>query len=280
MSNGHAVYKNSENQELHLFIDVDLKTETICDFRWTGSLASEYVDEFEELKIFVLNHTLDTAFKIKRCSLKKENSKVLHNLPTTSLSLWLTHRAIEDFIGSLWTLNEQKDFLCLCYGIGLRDLTNRIKGNPEYDLSLLIADTQATSACGSCKSFIQKAFLSIREENGLILGLNHSNSRLDKAGHWIKIKGLYPAELLIQLEALKIKWMEREGIIDQFSIEIVNIEGYHIGLKVDLLESSLESSLESTRIINETQRAALLTALRDFWRSEFGALFFLHLSGF
>jgi hypothetical protein len=99
----------------------------------------------------------------------------------------------------------------------------------------------------------------------LIRGLTHSSTRLDKEGHWIKIKGMYPGDLLIKLDEMKKTWIQREGIEAQFKIEIQNIEGYHIWLSVAPNDDSVRNE-------------KVLAALSDYWRSAIGALFFLHLA--
>lgn len=269
MSNGHAVYKNLEGKELHLHIDVDLKSETIQDFFGKGTLLPDYENEIEELKNLVINQKIQDVIFLKRKSLQNEHRLKNGKLALSSLSLWLLHIAIEDYLGTAATLDEQKDLLCLCYGIGYKELKKQILSRPDYDLAKLIAETMATSACGSCRPSIEKAMLEIREEHGLILGLDHSQSRLDKSGNWVKIKGLYPADLLIKLDELKNVWMKREGIVDQFVIDIVRIEGHHLWLTVRLLDLSDEEPERANKI---------LAALSDYWRSEIGALFFLHLA--
>jgi hypothetical protein len=150
--------------------------------------------------------------------------------------------------------------------VGARELKKQILTRSDYDLTHLETETMATSACGGCRTLIQKTMQSIREEHGLILGLDHSESRLDKNGHWIKIRGLYPADLLIRLDKLMKVWMNREGIAEQFEIEIVKIEGYHLWLSV--------------RPDDSDRSLKILQALSEYWRSEFGALFFLHLAVF
>lgn len=269
MSNGHAIYKNAEGSELHLYIEVDLKSEIIQDFRYLGTLLQKYESEFEELKSLILNRTIKDALLLKRSSLQKEIRTPAGKLPLASLSLWLLHKAIEDYLGTATTLNEQNDLLCLCFGVGLKELKKQILTRLDYDLANLIAETMATSACGSCRPSIQRAIVDIREKHGRILGLDHSQSNVDKDGHWIKIKGLYPADLLIKLDDLKKVWMEREAIQDLFEINIVKIEGHHLWLRVALADSSQEDSERFLKI---------LAALNDYWRSEMGVLFFLHLA--
>ncbi|MFA6235892.1 MAG: (2Fe-2S)-binding protein [Bacteriovorax sp.] len=265
MSKGHAVYKNSEGLEVHLHLDVDLKTEKIQDFIIKGSLGKLYEGEFFELKELVLNHSLKEALNLKRNSLKNETRLPNGKLPAASLSLWLFQKAVEDYLGSAATLNEQKDLLCLCFGIGIKELKKQIVSRSDYGLTQLVAETLATSACGSCLPSVLASMKNIREEHGLIEGLEHSQSRLDRAGHWIKIKGLYPAELLLKLDELKLSWMKRERIEGNFSIEITRIEGYHLWLKVTPDNDIFRSE-------------GILSALSEYWRGELGALFFLHLA--
>ena len=265
MSNAVASYQNNEGLELKLFLDIDLKSSRIQDFYFKGQLASKYRLELEELKSLIINLPYSIALNLKREELKNEVRLSNNLLPLASISLWLVHKAIDDYLGTAETLSEQKDLICLCFGIGKKELKNEILKRSDYDLKMVIAETMATSACGSCKKQITTAMTELREEHGLIEGLTHSQSRIDKNGHWIKIKGMYPSELLVKLDLALVQWMKREEIIGQFQIEIQNIEGYHLWLKVLPSEDS-------------DRNQKILAALSDFWRSEFGVLFFLHLA--
>ena len=180
------------------------------------------------------------------------------------MPLWLIQQAIEEYLGSVAPLQNQNDLLCLCFGIGVSEIKHQVLTRSEYGLKEIVAETMASSACGSCREQLIKTMVNLREEHGLIQGLTHSQSRLDKDGHWVKIKGMYPSELLIKLDDLKVKWMIREGIENQFQIEIKNIEGYHLWLSISPFEDTARNE-------------KVLAALSDFWRSEVGALFFLHL---
>jgi bacterioferritin-associated ferredoxin len=268
MHNGHAVYKNSNGMDLHLYIDIDLKTDLIQDFFCKGLLLSEYESEILVLKSLVLNKKIADALALKRSDLKEEVLLVNGEKSLSSLSLTLLHNAIEDYLGTATTLTEQNDLLCLCYGVGSGELKKQILARHDYDVSKLIAETMATSACGSCRKLISESIISIREEHGLIFGLDHSQSTLDKGGRWITIKGLYPAELVLKLDALLKIWVLREEVNTQFAIQIVKIEGYHLWLTVKVLATGEDE--ESERAIK------ILAALSDYWRSEIGALFFLH----
>jgi hypothetical protein len=265
MSNAESSYQNSEGLELKLFLDIDLKSERILDFYYKGSLSARYSDELEELKSLILNQSYTIALSLKRETLEREVRLENGKRPLASLSLWLTHQAIEDYLGTTATLKEQADLLCLCFGIGKTELKKEVLLRSDYDLTQVIAETFATSACGSCRGPIIKAINDLREEHGLIRGLTHSSTRLDKEGHWIKIKGMYPGDLLIKLDEMKKTWMQREGIEAQFKIEIQNIEGYHIWLSVAPNDDSVRNE-------------KVLAALSDYWRSAIGALFFLHLA--
>ncbi len=267
MANAEASYKDIHGKEISLWLDIDLKTQRVDEFIPKGSLKSNYDQEFEELKNLVVGKTLSEISKIKRCDLKKETLLPNGKKALTSLSLWLLHKSISDYLGAE-TILEQNDLLCLCFGVTRRDLKKEILDRPDYDLPALIAETKATSACGSCKPTILKTISDLRSEHALIKGLDHSQSRLDKEGHWIKVKDLYPSELIIKLDDLKNVWMKREGISNWFSIEIENIEGHHVWLSVKSL-SGAEGDKEKFE--------KYLLALSDFWKSETGVLFFVHL---
>lgn len=264
MPNAQSSYTTLEGYDLNIFLNIDLKTEIINDFSYAGYLSSIYKYELEELKSNIINQSYKVALNLKRENLKNEVRLTGNKLPIAHLSLWLLHQAIFDYLGNTSTFLEQNDLLCLCFGIGESELKKEILKRPDYSLKDLVIETTATSACGSCKKSIVLKMKNLREEYGLIFGLSHSQSRVDKDGNWIKIKGMYPGELLIKLDELKNIWMKREGILDQFQIEIKNIEGHHLWLTIAPAE-------------NIERCKKILTALGDYWHSETGALFFLHL---
>lgn len=263
MPNAFASYKNFKGDELKISLDIDLKSEKIIDFFYKGNLSAEYDLEFLELKNLALGKSITEALLISPIQLKNKKQSIV------PLSLWLLHKAIDDYQGFNNYLREQNDLICLCFGVGKKDLEKKILNQTDYELSKLIAETKATSACGRCKDEIITVMQEIRERHGIILGLDHSKSRLDKAGHWIKIKNLYPAELLIKLDDLKLEWMERENIVDQFEIEIINIEGFHLWV-------SIKSKINNEENSNKLEK--ILQTLGEFWQSKIGAFFFLHLA--
>lgn len=268
MSNAFSSYQNKTGARLELSLDVDLKSEKIIDFKYSGELSSHYELELFELKNLVLEKSVKDALIINREHLKKQTTLANGKLAIIPLSLWLLHKAVEDYYGGNNHLPEQSDLICLCFGVSQKDLEKEILNRPDYDLAKLIAETKATSACGNCLKDIKKTMQEIREKNGLILGLDHSKSRFDNLGHWIKIKNLYPAQLLIKLDDLKSEWMKREKIVDQFEIEILNIEGFHLWVSIKSKKNAIESSDKLEKILH---------ALGEFWQSEVGAFFFLHL---
>lgn len=270
MSNAHSEYTDSLGRKIRLSLDIDLKSRTIHELSFKGdaSLIESYQKEFLELKSLLLNRnlTLEEALNLNRAELQNEVLTQNGVKALSSLSLWLLHKAIDEYLGEARTLSEQNDLLCLCYGIGKKDLKQQILKRTDFDLPQLISETLATSACGRCRGLVSKEILSIREEHGLIIGLEHSQTRVGKDGRWVKIKDMYPAELLIVLDELKLKWMKREGIDQEYTIEIQKIEGYHLWLSVHQENGDSDERFQK-----------ILDTLSEYWKSEFGALFFLHL---
>lgn len=253
MTNAQAKYKNAEGEELELRLDIDLSSQKICDVQVRGPLKNKYAIEMNELESFITGKTIDEAMTINR----------KHDKALASLSIWLMQQAIENYLGTENVLAPASDRLCLCFGLTERDLKKQILKRPDYELKNVIAETFASSACGSCLPAIKKSLEEIRLANGLIAGMNHSKGRFDKDGKWVLVKGLFPGPLLIWLDDLKQKWMKRENIQTQFSIEFTSIEGLH-----------LQVSIANT----ESDRAEkILQALSDYIKSETGILFFLHL---
>lgn len=249
-------------QEVSLFIDINPKNDTVKEFFYSGKNASKYSIELDELKILVVGKTLGQIQNIKRSDLKFVTELPGHKAPMLSLGMSLLRAAINDYSGESRSYKEEKDMVCLCFSVTKKDIVQGVLGDKDFELKTLIQKTMASSACGSCRPMIEKIILETRHSHGLIKGLDHSRSRFDANGNWIKILGLYPGALLIELERLKLVWMKREGIIGQYQIEFMNIEGFHLDVKIT-------PSSEKTN-------AGLISALSDYLKSELGILFFLH----
>lgn len=252
MANALARYDSIELQ-----LDIELNTQKVREVRVKGPLSARDSADFKQIESLILGKTIDEALTLKREDLSSDQ-KTFGSLP-----LWLLHRSIENYLGSEAVLAESKDRLCLCFGVGVSDIRKQILARPDYELKHLIAETFATSACGSCLHQVKKTMEDLRLSHGLIEGLTHSKGRFDKNGNWVKVKGLYPGPLLVLLDDLKKKWMEREGIADQFSIEFTGIEGLHLTVTVPGVEKD--------------RGEKILQALSDYLKSETGVLFFLHL---
>ncbi len=267
MANAHATYKNSFGQELSLSLDIDLKSERVQDIFFKGSLKATYEAELLELKNLIANKSIDEIKKIKRSDLKMETLLSSKKLALGNLSLWLLNNALMDYLGTTVTLPEQKDALCLCFGVTRSDLTKEILKRADYDLLDIVAETMATSACASCLPSIRSALIDLRSEYGLIKGVAHSQTRFDKEGHWVKIKGMYPAEIVVLIDDLKRIWMKREAIDSQFIIELLNIEGHHLWFKVQGISGADDPD----------RFKKILDAFMEYLKSQTGILFFLHL---
>lgn len=256
MANAEARYKNHRGEDLHLLLDIDLGQQKIRELKALGNLTQKYADELVELESLTLGKTISDVLAIKREKLTKE-ALVNGRKPMAPLTLWLLHRAIENYLGSEAVLAEASDRLCLCFGVGVRDLKKQILGRPDYGLKHLIAETFATSACGSCLPAINKTMEDLRLANGQI-----------EKGCFVKVKGLYPGALIIMLDDLRQKWMKREELEGQFAIELIHIEGLHLTLSV---KTANDLAVEKDRA------EKILQALSDYYKSETGILFFLHL---
>jgi bacterioferritin-associated ferredoxin len=259
MSNAKASYLNITGEDLHLTFDIDLSSEKIIEISYKGSLVHRYLAELEELKTHILNqkYSFALSFKAKLLTQQLKNSLV-------PLSLWLTHKAIEDYLGTTAKLVQQKDMLCLCFGISHSDLKKQVLSRDTYGLSEVVSDTLASSACGSCKDLIIQSLNDIRNQHGLVMGFGATPTRFDKSGHWLKIQNQYPSELIIRIEEYKKIWMIREGIVDQIQIEIVDIEGHHLSFSIEPV---------ADRVRNEK----ILAAFGEYLSSVMGARFYLQL---
>jgi bacterioferritin-associated ferredoxin len=246
---------------LNLFLDIDPKKDIIKDFFFAGPKADHYKIELQELRLLTVGKTIEESKNIFRSDLTLETELSEGVKAIAPVSLWLLKKAIESYVGHGRFYKEQSDMLCLCFSVTKRDIVKKVLGNKNFELKTLIQDTMASSACGTCRIPIEKLILETRMTHGLIKGLDHAKSRFDDKGQWLKVAGLYPGPLLIVLEDLKNKWMEREKIVGQFKIEFTNIEGLHLTVMID-----------ST---NEKTVNGLLSALTEYLKSELGVLFFL-----
>ena len=246
---------------ISLFLDIDSKNDVIKEFFFDGPKSNYYKTELEELKLLVVGKSLEVARHIKRDELTFETKLPSGKRSIAPAGLWLLKKAAATYAGEGRFFKDQFDMICLCFSVTKYDIVKKVLSNKDFELKTLIQDTMASSACGSCRHPIEQLIVETRNTHGLIKGLDHSKSRLDANGKWIKVEGLYPGPLLLKLEKLKQEWMKREKIEGQFEIDFVHIEGLHLTLKVN-----------ST---NEKTVAGLMSALTDYLKSELGVLFFL-----
>ena len=252
----------AQGGEVSLFLDINPKNDTIKEFFYEETGSSRYSIELNELKMICLGMSLTDALLIKRSDLQfvtKTNSGLE---PMAALGLTLLKSAIADYVGIGRFYKEHSDMVCLCFSVTKKDIVEHVLADKDFELKTLIQKTMASSACGSCRPAIESIIIETRNQHGLIKGMDHSKSRLDANGKWIKVANMYPGPLLIKIEELKNTWMKREGIVDQYQIEFLNIEGLHLTVKIN-------PSSEKTD-------AALTSALSDYLKSELGILFFLH----
>lgn len=254
----------AEGGGVSLFLDINPKNEIIKDFFYEGPETSKYKIELDELKLLSLGKSLSEVNLIKRSDLQFITPTKNSTTPMAALGLTLLKSAISEYSGEDHFYKEHKDMVCLCFSVTKKDIVGQVLADKDFELKTLIQNTMASSACGSCRMLIEGIIVETRNHHGLIKGMDHSRSRLDANGKWIKVNGMYPGPLLIKLDELKNTWMKREGILDQYQIEFTNIEGLHLSVKIN-------PSSEKTN-------AGLLSALSDYLKSELGVLFFLHSS--
>ena len=248
--------------DVTLFLDINPKNDVIKEFSYEGANAPRYKIELEELKLLAMGKPLSEAILIKRSQLQYVTEIRNNKEAISALGLTLLKSAITDYLSQERFYKEQHDMVCLCFSVTKKDIVEQVFSDKDFELKTLIQKTMASSACGSCRVSIEKIIVETRNQHGLIKGMDHSKSRLDANGKWIKFAGLYPGPLLIRLDELKKVWMTREGILDQYEIEFLDIEGLHLTVKINPS--------------NEKSNAGLLSALSDYLKSELGILFFLH----
>ncbi len=244
-----------------LKLDIDLKTEKIRSLLFTGYEADHEIF-YKELTEKFTERTLEsTGLALQEISL---NTPLLSNgkRPISSIALCLIRDALDQYLGESLFLAEERDRLCLCYSVPKKDIESYVLKDKNFELKNLIELTKASSACGSCKLPILETIEEVRLKHGLIKGMDHSRSRFDEQGRWIKIHGMYPGPLLIRLDELKNEWMKREDIVGKYEIFLKGIEGFHLEVE--------------THGANQAVLKSLLSALTDFYQSKLGILFFLN----
>lgn len=247
--------------ELSLFLDIDPKTERVKKIFWEGKEAKIYNDEMEELSFLAMGQTILEVKNIKRNALKKETRLLNGEKKIANKGLWLLTSAMGSYTGEGAYLKTEKDFICLCFAVTKKDIVKKVSSNRDFDSNTLLQETMAGSACGSCQNMIQNIIEKTRNEQGIIKGLKHSKSRFDEKGHWLKILGMYPGPLLIKLQELKVNWMAREEITNRFQIEFLEIEGFHLSIKIN--ENDKKKGDELAR------------GMSDYFKAELGVLFFV-----
>lgn len=261
--NAKATYKDL----LTVYLDISAKDDTVKDFFYDGPRALSYQEELEELKSLSIGKTITELKFLSRDVLTHEHTNERFQKSVSSLSLSLLKEAILQYLGENKTIRSVSDYVCVCFGVTKSEIVKSVRTKKNFNLATLVQETKATSACGICLSEVEALIQSTRLEHGLIEGVDDSRSRLDGKGEWIKILGLYPAELLLKIEDLKQEWMAREKIDDQFILEIVNISGFHLDFLV--MSINREKAIEK-------KANGLLQAFNEYLKSRTGVLFFLN----
>lgn len=259
--------KASYQDQVHLYLDVSTKDDTVRAFFFDGPKVGTYREELEELSLLVLNKKITDLKLLSRSLLKHEHQNAHFQKCVSSLSLTLLKEAILQYLGENKTFPEQHDFICLCFGVTKKEIVSAVIANKDYDLKTLVQTTRATSACGSCKGQIEQLIQGTREKHGLLKGTDNSRSRTNLQGEWIKVLGLYPGPLLWLLEEHKQSWMAQEEIVGKYVVEFKNIAGLHLDVVV---QGPQRASLD------KKQSEGLLLALAEYLKSKTGVLFFLH----
>lgn len=244
---------------INLSLEIDPKTDIIGSAKITDSKI-EFKNELDVLLSFIKGKNIHALRKLGRNEIPEMSSKEI----ITPVALSLLNKALDSYLGEDVYLKERSDVLCLCYNVTKKNLKEFVLADIEFDLTKLLKNTMATSACGSCLKPINAYIAKIRSENGLIKGLKNSRARFDKEGHWIKINELYPADLMIKLDDLKNDWIAQNEIPESFSLEITDIEGNHVDMKMN--------------IEDEFRRNIFTEALTEYYKEKTGTLFFLHIT--
>lgn len=251
---------NYQSNTLGIELAFDPKSEIISDCRFyplDSKNSAESSNIARELCTFSVGKNLKEIRHLNKIAFLNERLKSLPILVGEAL---LLDRCIDHYYGQGMVAPEQKDILCTCFNLTQRRLKELVLKDHLFDLKKLIAQTHATSACGSCLPLIQKTIEKIRNENGRLSGAKSTRARKNAKGEWIKIAGLYPVDFLISLDDLKQEWLHKNDLLHKINIKFLKQEGLHIKLEID--------------VDDEFKRGLLLEALRDYVLDKLGVLIF------
>jgi len=251
---------NYESKALGIELVFDPKGEVVsnCRFYFPSDLKEKITSDFAtELSLFCVGKTLTEIRDLKKITFLKNHTDKLPLLIPEVVAL---DRCIDYYYGQEATVPEQKDILCTCFNLTERKLKELVLKDHLFDLKKLIAQTHATSACGSCLPLIQKKMEQIRNENGQLSGAKSRRARKNSKGEWIKVAGLYPIDLLITLDDLKQEWLLKNDLTSKINITFTKLEGLHVKTEID--------------VDDEFKKNLLIEALRDYVLDKLGVLIF------
>jgi hypothetical protein len=253
MSLVESIFQKNSDLFLKVYLEIDQHHETITDFFYKGTLVENHLNELIEIKEKIINKKIDEILQYRQSEFNSlKDSNKIH-----SLGLWLIHRAIDEFKGRDEVLSPHCKNLCLCFGFSLEDLETSLSLNPELDMDKLITDRNVTSACGGCKKSISEKLDKHRKS---------LRTKFDSKGKLIKVKELYPAELILILDNSLKKWIDNQKIISNLSAEIMKLEGYHVDVKfLDAFGANVSNP-------------DVLISLKDHWKKELDLDLYLHFS--
>lgn len=246
-----------------LSLDIDHKTDILKQMEFTAesSLLEKRKDEFESLTNLAIGKNISELKKIKRSDYQANKQEFF------PLGLWLLKSAIDRYTEGdqeSFFYTDDKKVLCLCFGIDESDIHNEMANNLDFDLEKLAVSTRATTACGSCRTPINKNIQSQRDRSGIIYGKGKVRTHFDKNGKWVKVAGLFPGPLIIKIDKNLQEWKELTSNFPNVKIELLALEGYHLDLKI---VNGLEVLNKSDNFKNE---------LSDFLFSRLGVRFVLN----
>lgn len=251
---------NYELKTLGVEFIFDPKSEIIsnCRFYLPNQLNEKVTSSFaRDLSELSVGKTLTEMRDFKKMTFLKSHNE---RLPLLVPEVMALDRCIDHYYGQEATVPEQKDILCTCFNLTERKLKELVLKDHLFDLKKLIAQTHATSACGSCLPLIQKKMEQIRNENGMLSGAKSTRARKNAKGEWIKVAGLYPIDLLIVLDDLKQEWLLKNDLLHKINIKFTKLEGLHVKTDID--------------VDDDFKKGLLIEALRDYVLDKLGVLIF------
>lgn len=139
------------------------------------------------------------------------------------------------------------ELVCRCRGVYESELRELIRPDQMLSLEELVARTQASRVCQSCRQDVSKIWQDQSAQTKKV-------QRRDERGRWHRLGGMTPAEFILALDRELKTFRTRERVPEQVHTEILDLKGSQVGLKLE----------------GVVQKESFAKSLEDYWCSALG----------